>query len=432
MNEDFDEWYRKIYKKSRLYKGIKIEGILFEEYWHKNYREDIYYKLKNIIKIGLGIFGNLFPVLIKNNFLLNENTEKIFLVMSFKLGQQNKIGEILENLKRELEKKDIILIVFDEKQYKNQKNQGYKVIYIKIPKYLTNLKNKKYVKWKYISTISYQLKIVDIAEKLINILKPKLIITTQDFYLSDYIFTMLGKKNKIKTISHLHGMILSENVGAYKYYYSDYVMVWGKRDRDILKKYIDECKIVDIGADKFRDLLNNRNNFKKKIVLCTTNIPDFYEHEIQIINEIKKIKFNGEKVIKIHPSVDIKKFKKLYAKILDSTIRVSNKYEEIESAKYLVTYKTTAMLDGIICGASIINIGLKNNPPKLNYSVDGLISYKKIKNEIEKRENNKMYFDYIMNEQDKFLNYTITTFNSSKRTKEFIENVLNFKFSKMD
>lgn len=438
---DFDKFYANKLVKSKQYRGILVEEFLFEYYWKKinfNPQKNLGGLIKYIEKIFVGGIKSFFKKSkIYSNFTLKDikYKNKIFFIMTFtnpKIENANKMNEILERLVQEFNKEDIILIVFNKEAYKFYKS--YNVIYLEIYKkiiafkkinlkelFLKNLDDKVFKQ-------SRGIKVIELGEKIVKELSPKCIITTQDYYYEDNIFTQLGKKYLIPTISHLHGLILKNEVGAYKYYFSDYIMVWGERDIKILEQYLPKKKIIAAGCGKFKSLLKNKKIIKKNIVLCMTDISNEVEKEKRIVEVFSKLKTNEKKIIKIHPGMNEKEFIKKYEKILKNNIIITKKYDYIEKAKYLLTYKTTAIIDGLCCGASVIEIYYNEEKKESDY-LEGLeesiIRLEDIEVEIYRRENQKEYFIELLNKQEKVLKKIIYSFEAEKIEKDIINKIVN-------
>lgn len=426
---------------SKKFLDINLEEMMFEYYLRKR-NGLIKYSLKEYLKCLKRVPSGILNVVLKKakiilNFKKEEIKNKIFFILTFsnsKDNNLNKINKILENLILKFDKKEIILIVFNERVYSEYINEGYNVLLIKVPKKNINLEFLTLNDFLYkrldekAFRLSRGIEIIKIADVIFKELKPKLVITTQDYYDEDYIFTKLAKKYKIPTITHLHGLILKtqENLGGYSYYYSDYIMLWGQRDVELLQKYLPNQKLIAVGSSKFRELLENRDKVKKYLTLCMTCLTSKPLKENEIINSFLLIKTNYEKVIKIHPGVNKKKFIKKYEKVLGAT-RVEKDYKFIEEAKYLLTYETTAIVDGLCCGASVLDIYTEEkdkNGELLEGLEESIVSVGFLNKEINKRDQDKEYFNKIMSKQEKVLKRIIYSFESEKIEKEIIDKIL--------
>ena len=340
-------------------------------------------------------------------FLLNSDVEAI-----------NNKTKILESLIPKFKKNDILLITFSKKIYLKYKNQDFNIIYISFWKWTLKFQIIKKVKFKYLIKALNICHTIDVYENILENYKIDLVLTTQDHEPLDYSLTMLAKEKKIKTISHQHALFIED--AGYEYYYSDYLMLWGERSIEFLARKAIKKNCFIVGTNKYNFLLQYRKIKKRKLVLCMTNNGNEYA-EMKLINKFNDLPFeNGEKVIKLHPSIDKKDFIKKY-KNIKNNIKISMGYSEIIEAKYLLTYQTTAFLDGLFCGASVLNIcidELKEN------KIPCKIKYENIDEELLKRESDKIYFDKILRLQEEELKKQILYTNSEIREKKIIDQIL--------
>ena len=433
----FREKFKEKCSNSEYYFGINKEEMLFEYHWLKEFSNLKRNKLKHVIKIFLGILNG---ILLQCKLMYSKNKRKfknkIFFILTFsdKNEPQNKINKILENLLLEFDKNEIVLVVFNKYIYNKYKFLEYNVLWINIPKYFIKLKNIQledlFIKnsgklFKYSRCLEI---IKKIYYPLIE-MKPKAIITTQD-----YLFTSLARQQNIPTFSHLHGIVLKnyEDCAGFIYYYSDNIMLWGKRDIDILKEYLLNKKLFAVGTNKFNSLLENRKLEKKYVTFCMTNLSNELEKELFFIKEFGKLNINLEKILKVHPGMDKKIFENKYSKYIKN-FKVETDYKYIEKAKYLLTYQTTAIVDALCCGASVIEIiydsKLDKNEDFLNDLEESILSFDNLEVEIQRREKNKEYFKQIMLKQEKALKKIIYSFDSSKLEKKIIDQILEKNYA---
>lgn len=426
QENSFTEFFDKEYKKNITYKGINLAGVLFIPYfWKYSYqnKKKMYLNiltkikkyLKSLIKILLLFFPNI--KVIKKN--IKNNEYDYLIVLANEIGTDNKKEQILRELIEVLEKNKFLILTYSNEIYKYYKKNNFNIIYIKLPRGPIKYNLIKKVKLEYLGLASCYCRLIDILEKIFKEYDFKILLTTQDHEPLDYIATMLAKKNGKKTITHQHGVFLDILDTGYKYFYSDYIMVWGEKSKEFLEKNKISSEIYIIGASKFKSLLRKKEN-KKNLVLCITNDKDL-EKEKRIIDKFNSISYNsGKKVIKLHPSISKYEFIKFYNN-LNKEIKISKCYKEIEKAKYLITYKTTAFLDGIILGCSVIDIFFKDEIRLLENSIE----LEKMDLEIEKREEDISYFKKNILKQRKEFKKYIKSFDSIKLEKKILKKIIN-------
>ena len=431
---NFDNFFEEKCKKSNYYLGVNLAESEFSKYWidfnleKKKITKKEYFR--NIRRIFSGF---LFKFVIKSRIIFNKDIDlyknKLYFIL-LRLNESNEsnnIDKILEKLIQEYNKKEIVLVVFDLKKYEEYVALGYSVCFIKTSKYFFTFRSFKFNDINFIDILrrSRLISVIELVDTLIRDMKPKLILTTQDYSYEDNIFTQLGKKYKITTITHLHG-IVPKNIGPYKYFYSDYIMVWGDRDIKLLQEYFSLKRLKVIGNSKFKPLLENRKKSKKGIVLCMTDISKEKNLEKKILETFLKLETKEEKIIKLHPRMNQEKFKNKYIELLKN-VKIEKDYKYIEKAKYMLCYRTTAIIDGLCCGASVIelyNDTLDKNIDLLENLDESIVSLNDLDKEIKKRENTEQYFNEIIKKQDKALKKIIFSFESEKIEKEYINEIL--------
>lgn len=411
--EEFCKEFQSKYLKNELYKGVNIHGILFITYiLEYTYG---FSNIKEIIKVILGLL--FFKKKINSIKSLNKNKYEFLILLNSDTKEINRKSYILENILKKINKDKVLLISFNKELFEKYSIKGYDIVFTQLPKLTTNLKMIKYINFKYLAAISKYLKIIDFYDELLKNIKVKAVITTQDNEPLDYIFTQLAKKNNIKTISHQHGIFL-ERVG-YEYYYSDYILVWGEKSKEFLEKkgVLKNKKCYIVGTSKFNFLLKYRNSEKKDVVLCMTDDGKL-SNKKELIKYFNDIDINfGKKIIKLHPYQNMENFKKEYS-FLNKSIIITKNYNILKNAKYLITFKTTALLDGIFMGASILDI--VDESPKIKYEVKA----EKMEEEILKRENNINYFNEIFKIQETELLKNIEYKNSEKNELKVLKDII--------
>lgn len=411
--KEFQDYFYKKYIENKNYKGVNIHGILFINY----YFEYLYgiSKIKEIIRFVLGII--FFKNKIKVMKSIKKNKYEFLILLNSDIKTVNKKSYILEKIITQMDKDKILLITFSKELFDKYLKKGYEIIYTQFPKFNTNLKMKEFVGFKYLGIISKYIKIIDFYDELLKNINIKVLMTTQDHEPLDYIFTQLAQKYKIKTITHQHGIFQEE--AAYDYYYSDYILVWGEKSKEFLEKkgILKNKKCYITGTSKFNFLLKYRNLEKKDIVLCMTNDGSLFE-KIELIKYFNNMDIDiGKKIIKLHPSEKIKLFLKKYP-FLDKKIIVTKNYDVFKTAKYLITCRTTAILDGFFLKSSILDI--VDRTPQIEYEV----KLKDLENELLKRESNLDYFNKIIEVQEKELLKYVEYKNPEEKELKILKDII--------
>jgi hypothetical protein len=178
-------------------------------------------------------------------------------------------------------------------------------------------------------------------------------------FAEDTILTLIAKKDKKPTFTLEHGFapnfsnfspvfIINENM------VSDYLLLWGKKNYDLQKNYIDKSKLLVVGNPKYdyNDYNRKRNlNFKPKVATFFFSVIGFEQSNekiIKILNNFAKkhseIQFN----MKLHPFDSSDK----YESYIDSeNIKFVSKdmavKDLLEKSDFIVTHNTSVAYESL-------------------------------------------------------------------------------------
>jgi len=204
----------------------------------------------------------------------------------------------------------------------------------------------------------FRYKQIKILEKIYNKFNPKAHIAfCSQAFAEDTILTLLAKKNKKPTFTLEHGFIpnfsyflpvsvILENM------ISDFFLVWGKRNYDIEKKFIDQKKLLLAGNPKY--ILNEKvlKKFNPKIATFFFSVIGSEKSNINIIkilNNFSKKHPNIQFNMKLHPFDSIENYKQYInsknIKFVDTGLSVK---ELLEKSDFVILHNTSVAQETLL------------------------------------------------------------------------------------
>ncbi len=202
------------------------------------------------------------------------------------------------------------------------------------------------------------------AQKIINQINPSLLITTHDPGPSATAFVMVAKQRQIPTLVLLHG-IPSDGW----YFFSDQLLLWGKRTKAFLKQLIPAHKLI-LGTQPifydYQQYFLHHHRLSSRIpqigiILSRYGLNQSYEitYLRSLISEISKLIPNAHFLIRLHPG-----------QYLDTNLEVNFSFgqtieEFTSSCDIIITQTSTAALIAALSSCPVIyfpeNFPLINN-----------------------------------------------------------------------
>lgn len=201
-------------------------------------------------------------------------------------------------------------------------------------------------------------------EKILNKVKPKIIIEICYYGFSRFLFNELAKKRGIKIIELQHGVMGKYHV-AYNFYkkleletFPDYIFLFG----DFWKKHtqfpINKEYLIVTGFPYFENRINKikneskKNNRKRKNILFISGGHigrQLSKLAIELDKLIDRKKYNI--IYKLHPG-EYDRWKRIYPWLVNSSIKIidSNKkdiYYYLEKSNYQIGVNSTAIFEGL-------------------------------------------------------------------------------------
>ena len=250
-------------------------------------------------------------------------------------------------------------------------------------------------------------------EKILDKIKPKVIIEVASYGFSRFLFNELAKKRGIKIVELQHGIMGKYHI-AYNFHrkleletFPDYIFLFGEYWKNNTRFPLKKEKLIVTGFPYFEGRLeeltkNSRKNNKKENILFISSgaaCKQFSKLAIKLDKLIDHKKYNI--TYKLHPG-EYDRWKRTYPWLINSTFKIidNNKkdiYHYLSKAEYLIGISSTVIFEGLefnlktflykICGYQCMKDLYENNYAKLVTSaeeiVEGLDSNK---NNIENKE----------------------------------------------
>ncbi len=260
----------------------------------------------------------------------------------------------------------------------------------------------------------FRCKQIERLERIYNKLNPKAHIAfCSQTFVEDTILTLFAKKNKKPTFTMEHGFvpnypyftsinIMTENM------ISDYLLVWGKRNYDIEKKYISENKLLIVGNPKYTysDYNRKRNlDFNPKIATFFLSVIGFEqnnENVIKILSDFAvkhpEIQFN----LKLHPFDSPERYKSSIKSnnmiIVDKDMSVK---DLLEKSDFVIIHNTSVVYEALFFRIPIFRFKDKFSQ-KVWGDFDTFKNKKEFENLFNNSKNNK-FLDKNLKEYEKIL-----------------------------
>ena len=244
-------------------------------------------------------------------------------------------------------------------------------------------------------------------EKILNKIKPKIIIEVVSYGFSRLLFNELAKKRGIKIIELQHGVMGRYHI-AYNFYkkleletFPEYIFLFGEYWKNNTRFPLKKEKLIVTGFPYFENrseelIKNSRKNSKKENILFISDGTvgkQFSKLAIKLDKLIDHKKYSI--IYKLHPG-EYDRWKRTYPWLVNSTFKIidNNKkdiYYYLSKAEYLIGVSSTVIFEGLgfnlktfICkayGYKYMKYLCENNYAQLVVSaeeiVEGLDSNKK-------------------------------------------------------
>lgn len=238
--------------------------------------------------------------------------------------------------------------------------------------------------------IPEQFRILKSAGLMLDELKPKAVLLTQEDGLHSYAVIAEAKKREIKTISIEHGVPvavpqnLEENIPVSKndfinFLRPDNFLVYSRRDEEIYKKYFLYQNITITGQPRYDELYKNINMKKelrkklslpenKIIVLWTSQVnrppgslEDDRNHAKIIFESMNSLRQDYQLIIKLHHGEDQsaplhKEFNRKYGNLAIIYDAKTHLFDLLIASDIILNATSTAGLEGILAGKPLIQL----------------------------------------------------------------------------
>ena len=278
---------------------------------------------------------------------------------------------------------------------------------------------------------------------------PKTLITLQDIIAFDSVFASYFK-GKVPTVTLQHGSAVMKNNqnDLWKFLISDWMIVFGARQAEILKfAGVDSKKIKILGSAKYDIYINKidgklKNNRNKRLLLTIQKIM-FSKENVEIIFDFIKNLLSSKEdytvFIRFHPSIKkknrkifVQQLKKLnlnYGVKIDIS-DIKDPLEDISKSEIILITSSTLGMESILLKKPVIEYlssGKDNNKNFGDYRdfVLHASNGKDAKLLIIKLLNNKDFYNEVVEKQNNFVNSEIMPPPAIPRILDFIYNLGN-------
>ncbi|WGS63893.1 UDP-N-acetylglucosamine 2-epimerase [Marinitoga aeolica] len=430
--------YYKNYNLLTILVAKKYLQILNENYYSMN----IKLKLKKIIENLIIKYSHIFkPKILTSR--INSLANKNFYIVNFNPDEVKTFLHIHNIIKFD---NNAVVGTVSKKTYKYYKMLKIPVIFFDI-KY--KLKHDKFTFDKNFSANEFLMlhraaALIDTLEKtIIKYQYPKTLITVQDYYYFDSIFANFFK-NKIPTITLQHGLISkmeNKDNSLWNFVFSDYIIVWGKSQKEILKYYnINESKIKALGTARYDDyFINNINNINYNTKIIDNKIlfsiqplnlleKDLINYMIKLIGKITKNN-EYELFLRFHPG-NSKEAKKEFINSLKRENIINFKVSEEEdvikdiiSSRIVLSNRSGIAYETMLFNKPLIEYySIDNNTFDYRNAVINALDIDEIIQYIDRIFKEEKFLLDVLKKQKKFINQYFKQPPSSKRILEFINN----------
>lgn len=290
----------------------------------------------------------------------------------------------------------------------------------------------------------YQILIINlstiVSDKIIHILKPKLVITTSEYFPFEYAFIRKALSYNSKVFMIQHGIIGLTNIPSI----SSKIIVWGDYFKDELTKLgANPEDIVPLGMPAMDKLVHfnakksESNHFDNKIlVLSDTHAynlwPELYNEYKNLIREFLQNNPSVEFCVRLHPAENSSFYDDLITKYSNIKIQSKNNslIDDLNSCSLVITIWSTAGLEAMICEKPLIVLNINREVedvawwPKLGGGVycNTQENFAEIINDLILQSN---YSYEMVKKQNDFINRCFTNLgNAAQAIAKHIENEL--------
>jgi hypothetical protein len=433
------------------YKGVNLRELyLIYAYRKITYHHKFDFLLKEYVRKIVSYFirwkSKNSAKLLKEERNFSRSSGEIKYVFVCGFSRYNHVFSILSDIIEKIENKDTLLVVTDQRDvHQFYSERGVRSIHLTTSRfYIDPLIARKEKSKHAVSVMSRAELYMDYAEKLYDEFFPKVVMTSQDYWVFDQCFVHAAKKKNILTITHVHGVVQDRRLTLFEHVFSDKIVLWGENQRKIFKRVYNDDRMLVIGTSKFDHLLSYRNQRERNYITLAINSFD-KKTNIDIISNVlhelsalpTDIKNKYTFILKLHATLNVNEWKKYMKVIMNGhspdmawDVRVNGNAEVLHQSKLLILVGlSTIALEAMICGVSVIELvhneydsrGLFKGIPDLLIPIDNLAK------EVERRIEDDSYNSMILEKHKKYVLNEISSFNCSSKEIEIIDSLIRFR-----
>ncbi|MEW5895438.1 MAG: hypothetical protein AB1650_06755 [Candidatus Omnitrophota bacterium] len=428
------------------YKGVNLRNvylvhayILFHVYESKKY----VFLLKEFTRKVIACFLQW-----KGENILKEKrsfsgASKIRYVFVCGFSRDNHAFVILADLIEKIKDKASLLIVTDQGDvYDFYAEQGLSVIRLTASGFYIDPFIGKEEKSTHAASVMSQARLyMDFAEKLYDEFSPKVVFTTQDYWVFDQCFVHMARKRNILTVTHMHGVVRDSSLNIFDHVFSDKIVLWGENHRRIFGRTYNDDRMIILGTSKYDYLLSYPGRPERNYITLAINtlIPKTnIEIVLKVMGALSRlpahIKEKYTFMLKLHPALNLRTWKKtmkILAKRADLgmswDVRLSDNAEVLYRSKLLIVSGVSSVaLEAMICGVSVIEVLIdKEDRGGIFMHTPGLLfPIARLTEEICRRIEDDDYSAEVLNKHKMFVQKEISLFHSSAKEIEIVESFI--------
>lgn len=403
-------------------------------------------KMPNYNMILKRNYDSIYDLSNKNLYAINSspNTPRVFLHIaplvksddfSLVITVRNDVYDYFNKIK-----KPVILLNISN-PWRNQKD-----LEIKIPSISSEKKLLLSLDLFTMVLLSRSASLIDLLDRVSDIYGlPKTLITLQDHFPYDSVFATYYK-GKVPTITLQEGRISASNENnEWKYLISDWMIVFGSRQAEILKYLgINPKRIKILGSakyDLYSEIVNAQQKNKNKRILLGVQQTMFRKNYYQQIYSFLKILLNskGKYLISIrfHPAIIKKERRKFVQELIKMNsvsgvvIEISDiedPIKDISKSAIILTSESTLGMEAMLLRKPVIEyLSSKRNDDKKFKDYRDFVLHASTGKDAEvlilKLFNSDNFYDNVIEKQNKFVNSEIMPPLAIPRILDFINSL---------
>ncbi|MBM4370171.1 MAG: hypothetical protein FJ098_00855 [Deltaproteobacteria bacterium] len=207
------------------------------------------------------------------------------------------------------------------------------------------------------------------ATRLLEELRPRSVLTTQDFHLHDQAFARAARALGVPSVTHQHGMIPPEPLSLYRFLFSDRMAVWGRGSARLMARFVDPARLWVVGTDRFDGLRSPRPSAERDLLVLALS-PEPGDGNRRLVDAVSRGLAESpvpalRRILKLHPSMDPGPWERPASRAAGGGWEVLRGAGGIllPRTRFLLARRSTITLDAAVAGASVLELGTSDLGP---------------------------------------------------------------------